>query len=272
MINKNFSPHIEMLQRHMLSQQFPGLINPLLSGFPGFPGGPPPLAFANPLQQLLAGSGNAAAGGGPAGLPAGSSSPGNGNLNANGNNGQRGGPASLSSDLKAAVEAGQLLHGHGGFEGQRQVTSSSTGSAAAAGGGGSKKRRFKCSKCQVKFKKREDCLRHIHAQHSTSTSSRRKLQFTSPQHSSAKAVRNNRVRSHYVKRLMEILRVPTSRGTPSSASNDHIMQAFLIKSQQEMEADTASDENDCFVPSMVYLPVARKINQPMTVAFSLTPA
>merc|ERR1711971_1415499 len=173
--------HIEMLQRHMLSQQFPGLINPLLS------------AFADPLQQLLAGSGNAASvGGGPAGLPVGSSSPGSINLNAgNLNNGQRGGlPASLSSDLmKAASEAGHLLQGHAGLgvggllEGQRPVTSSSTGAKA------SKKRRFKCSKCQVKFKKREDCLRHIHAQHSTSTaSSRRRLQFTSPkQNSSAKA-------------------------------------------------------------------------------------
>jgi hypothetical protein len=49
------------------------------------------------------------------------------------------------------------------------------------------------------------------------------------------------------------------------------MQAFLIKSQQELEAADAND-NDCFVPSMVYLPVARKINQPMTVAFNLTPA
>merc|ERR1712008_631201 len=121
--------HIEMLQRHMLSQQFPGLINPLLSGFPGFPGGPPPLAFANPLQQLLAGSGNAASvGGGPAGLPVGSSSPGSINLNAgNLNNGQRGClPASLSSDLmKAASEAGHLLQGHAGvgglLEGQRPV-------------------------------------------------------------------------------------------------------------------------------------------------------
>ena len=271
LINKNFSPHIEMLQRHMLSQQFPGLINPLLSGFPGFPGGPPPLAFPNPLQQLLAGSGNTAgAGGGPVGLPTGSPSPGS-NLNANGNSGGQGvGTNSLSSDLRAAVEAGQLLHAPEGLEGQRPVNSSSSTGAPT---GGSKKRRFKCSKCQVKFKKREDCLRHIHAQHSSaSASSRRKLQFTSPKHSSAKAVRNNRVRSHYVKRLMEILRVPTSRGTPSSVSN-HIMQAFLIKSQQEMEAaDEASRDNDCFVPSMVYLPVARKINQPMTVAFNLTPA
>ena len=278
--------HIEMLQRHMLSQQFPGLINPLLSGFPGFPGGPPPLAFANPLQQLLAGSGNAASvgGGGPAGLPVGSSSPGSINLNAgNLNNGQRGGlPASLSSDLmKAASEAGHLLPGlgvSGLLEGQRPVTSSSTGAKA------SKKRRFKCSKCQVKFKKREDCLRHIHAQHSTSTAStRRRLQFTSPkQNSSAKAVRNNRVRSHYVKRLMEILKVPTSRGTPNSPSaSNHIMQAFLINSkqqqfdpeQQNQDLEAAnSDKNDCFVPSMVYLPVARKINQPMTVAFNLTPA
>jgi len=59
------------------------------------------------------------------------------------------------------------------------------------------------------------------------------------------------------------------------------MQAFLINSkqqqfdpeQQNQDLEAAnSDKNDCFVPSMVYLPVARKINQPMTVAFNLTPA
>jgi len=58
------------------------------------------------------------------------------------------------------------------------------------------------------------------------------------------------------------------------------MQAFLINSkqqqfdpeQQNQDLEAANDKNDCFVPSMVYLPVARKINQPMTVAFNLTPA
>ena len=75
---------------------------------------------------------------------------------------------------------------------------------------------------------------------------------------------------------MEILRVPTSRGTPqenseaSEKSSSHIMQAFLIKKNQDQETQEEV-END-FVPSMVYLPVAKKINQPLTVAFSLTPA
>ena len=71
---------------------------------------------------------------------------------------------------------------------------------------------------------------------------------------------------------MEMLKVPTSRGTPSKATN-HIMQAFLIK-KDEMEANSEAANNNSsdFVPSMVYLPVAKKINEPMTVAFSLTPA
>lgn len=216
-LNKQF-PHLEMLQRHMLSQQFPGLINPLLSGFPGFPGGPPPLAFANPLQQLLAGGGNGAVAGSAA---------------AGGNSGQ----TSTQEEANAKKEDKS-----------------------------SKKRRFKCSKCQSKFGKREDCLRHIHAQHSSSSgTSRRRLQF------SPKILKNRHgVRSHYVKRLMEILRVPTSRGTPSKSqagADNHIMQAFLIKKDSDME-----EAKEDFVPSMVYLPVARKINQPMTVAFSLTPA
>lgn len=228
-LNKQF-PHLEMLQRHMLSQQFPGLINPLLSGFPGFPGGPPPLAFANPLQQLLAGGNNGAAA------------------------------------------------GHSGNSGQLQT--SSEANAKKEEDKSSKKRRFKCSKCQSKFRKREDCLRHIHAQHSSSSSSsssssRRRLQF------SPKILKNRHgVRSHYVKRLMEILRVPTSRGTPSKAgqsgkdnNHQHIMQAFLIKKDNmEEDKEAKSEAEQDFVPSMVYLPVARKINQPMTVAFSLTPA
>ena len=205
-LNKQF-PHIEMLQRHMLSQQFPGLINPLLSGFPGFPGGPPPLGFPNPLQQLLAGNQNQPS------------------------------QATTNQDEDKAPKTEK------------------------------KKRRFKCSKCQEKFKKREDCLRHIHAQHKPAAASsfRRRLQF-SPNQASVSNKRRNGGRSHYVKRLMEILKVPTSRGTPSKDPN-HIMQAFLIKKDiqnVELEAD--------FVPSMVYLPVARKINTPMTVAFSLTPA
>merc|ERR1711879_1032312 len=60
-----------------------------------------------------------------------------------------------------------------------------------------------------------------------SFSANRRLQF------SPSKARNRGVRSHYVKRLMEILKVPTSRGTPSKVNSNHIMQAFLIKKHEE---------------------------------------
>ena len=88
---------------------------------------------------------------------------------------------------------------------------------------------------------------------------------------------------------MDLLKVPTSRGTPQkSASNGndnsssvkvhHIMQAFLLKApapnqNNEMSANESMDDNgNNFVPSVVYLPVARRVSEPMTVAFDLTPA
>ena len=88
---------------------------------------------------------------------------------------------------------------------------------------------------------------------------------------------------------MEMLKVPTSRGTPhkdescgddnsSSVKVHHIMQAFLLKAptsnhNNEMSANESMDDNgNNFVPSVVYLPVARRVSEPMTVAFDLTPA
>lgn len=90
---------------------------------------------------------------------------------------------------------------------------------------------------------------------------------------------------------MELLRVPTSRGTPQKSASEHIMQAFLLKTPKSNKSDdenhnkdrnennseeTASsvghDNDDNFVPSVVYLPVSRRVSEPMTVAFSLTPA
>ena len=221
-------PHIEMLQRHMLSQQFPGLINPLLSGFPGFPGGPSPFGLPNPLQQLF----------------------------------------------------GQKLPG---AEAELSSKDGKDDAPSVPEGNPTKKRRYKCSKCQLKFKKREDCLKCVKRCNGdrlkavSNRSARQRLQF------SPSKMRNRGVRSHYVKRLMEILKVPTSRGTPSKMTSNHIMQAFLIRKEgmeetnngnmdsAETEAGSSADEAT-FVPSMVYLPVAKKINQPLTVAFSLTPA
>ena len=56
------------------------------------------------------------------------------------------------------------------------------------------------------------------------------------------------------------------------------MQAFLLKApapnqNNEMSANESMDDNgNNFVPSVVYLPVARRVSEPMTVAFDLTPA
>lgn len=104
---------------------------------------------------------------------------------------------------------------------------------------------------------------------------------------------NTKARSHYVRKLMDLLKVPTSRGTPHKAKSDgegdsspekvqHIMQAFLLKapathtntelSTDETAADSIDDNGNNFVPSIVYLPVARRVSEPMTVAFDLTPA
>ena len=224
-------PHIEMLQRHMLSQQFPGLINPLLSGFPGFPPGPGSHLPFPSLQQLFGGK---------------------------------------------KPDEDEREEGERFFEGDRSKTFSSSEKQKRRG-----VKRFKCSKCGLKFLKRELCLRHIHDVHST----KRKLHF-SP-HKNLQPSSATKVRSNYVRQLMELLRVPTSRGTPQKSASEHIMQAFLLKTPKSQKSDdenhnkdrnenaaSAVDHNDDdnFVPSVVYLPVSRRVSEPMTVAFNLTPA
>lgn len=50
-----------------------------------------------------------------------------------------------------------------------------------------------------------------------------------------------------------------------------IMQPFLL-AQPECDGSSNNNRSSTFVPSLVYLPVCQKIGQPMTVAFTLTPA
>ena len=104
---------------------------------------------------------------------------------------------------------------------------------------------------------------------------------------------STKVRSNYVRQLMDLLKVPTSRGTPQKNESDgevnssssvkvhHIMQAFLLRAPANNEMSAANettsahsidDNGNNFVPSVVYLPVARRVSEPMTVAFDLTPA
>lgn len=71
---------------------------------------------------------------------------------------------------------------------------------------------------------------------------------------------------------------PMTYAMPQSPPNGgpFIMQPFLI-TQPHINADLNGNEgqqlqNDTFVPSLVYLPVAHKVLQPVKVAFQLTPA
>ena len=96
-----------------------------------------------------------------------------------------------------------------------------------------------------------------------------------------------------MRQLMDLLKIPTSRGTPQKQDSDgevnspsekvhHIMQAFLLRapapnpnnelSVNESTTHSIDDNGNNFVPSVVYLPVARRVSEPMTVAFDLTPA
>ena len=233
--------HLEMLQRHLsLSAQFPGLINPLLTaGFPGSPGSAP-TGFPNHLQQFLAAGGLAAAGiAGP-------------NLTSTPKD-KEPQPTEGGSEAKKSDDEGQKL--------TAKKKSTATG------------RRFKCSKCGLKFRKRQNCLKHIQAEHATAKISlvekrlqkqRRKLQFG-----------NSPLKKNYVRELMDLLKVPTSRATlgGDNVTKQHIMQPFLLKTPKSRNGDDEQQPQEPeFVPSLVYLPVAKRVSQPLTVAFSLTPA
>jgi len=240
---------LEMLQRQMqMTAGFPGLLSPLLAGglgaLPGFP---------NPLQHLLQG-------GAIPPIP--------------GMNGSKEGDTGSepSSDL-------QTTPNHDEISGSESPVKKA------------KKKSFKCSKCKQKFGDRLACLQHIKEAHSI----KRKLSFNgtgSPNKMSktgleaVSASKANKARAQYVKELMEMLKVPTSRGTAldsgdeSSPKAKHIMQPFLLKgtpnavaADENGEGSEATDANDNnFVPSLVYLPVAKKVSEQVTVSFSLTPS
>ncbi|XP_013784697.1 uncharacterized protein LOC106468805 [Limulus polyphemus] len=188
-----------------------------------------------------------------------------------------------------------------------------------------KVKRYRCSKCDKKFRTRELCLAHIHAFHNSKKLVLNQQKVMKPFHCPACgfiARAWNMLKLHINKQhenSPEILRraeiqhslIPdasiltnrqfasesltepvlrefpfqpdlpsTGHGThgqpPMSYAMPHsphttgtfIMQPFFL-AQPEMDGNI---KNDNFVPSLVYLPVCQKISQPMTVAFSLTPA
>ncbi|CAB4062757.1 unnamed protein product [Lepeophtheirus salmonis] len=198
-------PNIEMIQRHMLSTQFSGLINPLLSaGFPALAGG----SLSFPIQKLLS---------------------------SNSSN-------HLSRALSPPQPNARPSNSTPPNPSSSQVAKDSSSSSLTSRG--TRRRRYKCPKCNSKFKKRELCLSHLSESHGVSI--RRKLR----------------------------------RATPRSKSSEaHIMQPFLLKApgspsgDEENSAEGQDLKNSAgFVPSLIYLPVAKRVSGPMRVAFNLIPA
>ena len=182
-LDKQAFPHIEMLQRHMLSQQFPGLLNPALLSAAGFPGfgansssenGVPTSNGANSniqqfsgLQQLLVGGKNI------------SSSRDHNDTS-----------IKITEDEDEDHEEGEVVKIrktlNPNASRKRPSNDHPLGSEKSNKSPGSyrkiKAKRFKCSKCNQKFRRRDICLRHIHQNHSASVSGvpRRQLRFFSP--------------------------------------------------------------------------------------------
>ena len=183
-LDKQAFPHIEMLQRHMLSQQFPGLINPALLSAAGFPNfginstpenGSPRSNSANGsmqqfngLQQLLVGGKNLNS---PLSMP----------------QTQHGTSSNTVEEEDEDREEGEIVKikktlNPGRKEPTNDRSFDSEGKQSHSGSSRkTKSKRFKCSKCNEKFRRRDICLRHIHQMHSSSLPGvpRRQLRFLS---------------------------------------------------------------------------------------------
>lgn len=170
----------------------------------------------------------------------------------------------------------------------------------------SKLKRYRCSKCNRKFRSRELCLNHIYTAHDAKRPVKSGRPFRCRICGFATRAWNI-LKIHIMKQHQEEAAEeksigsqpdvsgptaastiddegkPTRTPTPTKAAGQlpmtyampqsppsagtFIMQPFLIAQPESEDA-----KNDTFVPSLVYLPVCQKVSQPMTVAFTLTPA
>merc|ERR1711899_538437 len=195
-LDKQSFPHIEMLQRHMLSQQFPGLINPALLSAAGFPGFGTNSSSGNStpnsgnaqfpgLQQLLAGGKGLSSS-----LPK-SNAQQDVKESENEDEHEEGEIVKIRKSLNPNIRA---------KEQGNDSSFDSEGKRSNSGSGKKVRRRFKCSKCNQKFRRRDICLRHIHEKHSSTMSvvPRRQLRFlssSSPKKSSWFANKGNNTKA-----------------------------------------------------------------------------
>lgn len=152
-------------------------------------------------------------------------------------------------------------------------------------------KRFRCSKCDKTFRTKIKCLHHIQVMHK---SKKGLLNPCDQQTPSKKAALNHvtckknsdikvssgtengssLISSKDAKDAASLLSSGFHEAAPLPVpyvlpkNSDVIMQPFHL-SEPKPEGVT---KQDIFVPSLVYLPVSQKVSEPVTVAFTLTPA
>lgn len=146
-----------------------------------------------------------------------------------------------------------------------------------------RRKRWRCSQCGRRFKSRALCLAHVHASHNPRARGtwlgrpavHRRLYKC--RKCGAMASRLTELRQHIREQHQSREGVPTSHATPTKATGAgrFVMQPFLLNDSRDGEDGRETEGRGAerqFVPSLVYLPVARRVSHPLTVSFSLTPA
>lgn len=140
------------------------------------------------------------------------------------------------------------------------------------------RKRWKCKKCKLSFSSRSNCLVHVFKKHSNRPNRNitvTKVSWGKKTFKCRKCGVSQRrlgdllshIRSHCQDK--KSLSLPVAEAQPCNINNvseDFLMQSFVMNK----EHDEGSDSQ--FVPSLVRLPVSRRVLQPLTVSFTLTPA
>lgn len=169
-----------------------------------------------------------------------------------------------------------------------------------------RRKRFRCSVCCRKFSTRQLCLTHILHRHPPNNSRR----ITSPAKALVQ-LRTSQLdqsrpltcpRCGYATRQPQLLRLhlrtqqcipvlarnpdlqqlPPYLAVPTAGQHSHrqdfVLQAFLLSQPEKEDHHPGSDQDhptssgSQFIPSLILLPVNRRIANPLSLTFSLTPA
>ncbi|XP_045608461.2 uncharacterized protein [Procambarus clarkii] len=166
-----------------------------------------------------------------------------------------------------------------------KVSAGTSDEAPAPAPAPKRRKRWRCSQCGRRFRSRALCLAHVHATHNPRA--RGTWLGRPPVHRrlfkcrkcGAVAQRLAALRQHIREQHRAGPGVPTTHATPTKpqSAGRFVMQPFLMNNEgceggggSEREEERQGERQ--FVPSLVYLPVARRVHRPLTVSFSLTPA